>query len=85
MEWQWFLFLIPATLIGGLVTLLIRLPRGRINPRFGAPHRRTNRSSDTSSIAADGASGEGSGHHTSGDHGGSSHSGGGDSSSGSSD
>jgi hypothetical protein len=67
MEWQWFLFLLPLMLIGGLLTLRYRLSRGQINPRPGTTRRRPNRSSDNSSTPADGAQGEGSGHHGSSD------------------
>ena len=70
MEWQWFLFLLPALLIITLVTLMLRLSRGTINPRHGAP-RRSARSSDNASTAADaGTSGEGSGQHSGGESGG---------------
>jgi len=70
MEWQWFLFLLPALLIITLVTLMLRLSRGTINPRPGAP-RRLARSSDNASTATDaGTSGDGSGQHSGGESGG---------------
>ncbi|MET3926530.1 hypothetical protein [Devosia sp. 2618] len=37
MEWQWLLFLIPITLVSGLLILLIGTPRGRINGRGRNP------------------------------------------------